>query len=71
MDYTLIANSGIQMFAFQLKINIQDRFKQWFHEWYDTECGEWKLELVHEINTDDCSLYYKKSDLYLLDSSNP
>ena len=63
MDYTLIANSGIQMFPFQLKINIQDRFKQWFHEWYDTECGEWKLELVHEINTDDCSLYYKKSDL--------
>lgn len=63
MEYTLIANSGIQMFTFPLRINMQDRFKQWFHEWYDTESGEWKLELVHEVHTEDCTLYYKKAEL--------
>lgn len=63
MEYTLIANSGIQLFTFRLKINTQDRFKQWFHEWYDTDSGEWKLELVHEVCTDDCTIYYKKADL--------
>lgn len=63
MEYTLIANSGIQLFTFRLKINTQDRFKQWFHEWYDTESGEWKLELVHEVRTEDRLVYYKKADL--------
>ncbi len=74
MEYTLIANSGIQLFTFRLKINIQDRFKQWFHEWYDTKCGEWKLELVHEVCTEDCTVYYKKADLlnngYLANSNS-
>lgn len=63
MEYTLIANSGIQLFTFRLRINTQDRSKQWFHEWYDTESGEWKLELVHEVHTEDRTLYYKKADL--------
>lgn len=63
MEYTLIANSGIQLFTFRIKICVQDRFKLWFHEWYDTESGEWKLELVHEVCTEDCKLYYRKADL--------
>lgn len=64
MEYSLIANSGIQMHTFRLKINTQDRFKQWFHEWYDTDSGEWKLELVQEVCTDDCTVYYKKAELF-------
>lgn len=63
MDYTLIANSGIQLFTLRLKINTQDRFKQWFHEWYDTDKGEWKLELVHEVTSDDQKIYYRKTEL--------
>ncbi|MDE6535624.1 MAG: virulence factor SrfB [Muribaculaceae bacterium] len=63
MEYTLIANSGIQLFTFRLKINTQDRFKQWFHEWYDSESGEWKLELVHQISTDFGTFFFKKADL--------
>ena len=63
MEYSLIANSGIQLFTFRLKINTQDRFKEWFHEWYDKESGEWKLELVSEIVTEDCTVYYKKAEL--------
>ena len=61
MDFTLIANSGIQLTTFPLKLNLQDRFKQWFHEWYDTESGEWKLELVQEVNTEECTAYFKKA----------
>ena len=63
MDINLIANSGIQFFSFRLSINTQDRFKEWFHEWYDTDNGEWKLELVTQVNTDDCTVYYRKADL--------
>lgn len=63
MEISLIANSGIQLFTFRLRISMQDRFKQWFHEWYDTESGEWKLELVYEVNTDDCTAYYRTSEL--------
>lgn len=36
MNYTLIANSGIQLLTFRLKLNPQDKFKMWFHERYDT-----------------------------------
>lgn len=61
--YTLIANSGIQLYTFRITLNTQDRFKEWFHEWYDTESGEWKLELVHEICTEDCKVYFKKAEL--------
>ena len=45
MQYSLIANSGIQMFTFKLKLNLQDKFKMWFHEWYDTSNGQWRLDL--------------------------
>ena len=73
MDYTIIANSGIQMTAFRLSLDILDKFKMWFHEWYDTSCSQWKLELVHEIIFDDTSVFYSKQRLfdegYLLDSS--
>lgn len=64
MEYTLIANSGIQMFTFSLKINIQEKYKLWFHEWYDTENGQWHLDPVYELRTEDYPVYYNKTDLY-------
>lgn len=51
------------MFTFRMSINTQDRFRQWYHEWYDTESGEWKLEPVYELRTDTCTAYFKKADL--------
>lgn len=63
-NLSLIANSGIQLLTFRLNLNTQDTFKMWFHEWYDTSNGQWLLDLVHEITTDDCSLYYNKKDLF-------
>lgn len=64
MQYSLIANSGIQMFTFKLRLNLQDKFKMWFHEWYDTSNGQWRLDLVHEVITDDTMLYYDKHELF-------
>lgn len=64
MQYTLIANSGIQLFTFKLELNVQDKFKMWFHEWYDTSNGQWRLDLVHEVITDDTMLYYNKHELF-------
>ena len=64
MDYTIIANSGIQVATIRLSLDMQDKFKMWFHEWYDTSCGQWKLDLVHEATTDDTAVYYNKLELF-------
>ena len=61
---TLIANSGIQLITLRLKIDMQDRYRVWFHEWYEKDSGEWKLELLHEVTTEDAKLYYRKHDLW-------
>lgn len=64
MEYTLIANTGIHMTTFPLEINSQEKYKMWFHEWYDTANGRWKLDLVHEYTTEDGLAYFKKYDLF-------
>jgi len=63
-NYTLIANSGIQLVTFKLTLNLQDKFKMWFHEWYDTTHGQWKLNLAQEITTEDSTIFYNKHDLF-------
>ena len=64
MQYTLIANSGIQLFTFKVKVSIQDKFKMWFHEWYDTGEGKWRMDLVQEVTTEDNVLFYNKHELF-------
>jgi len=63
-EHTLIANSGIQIMTFPLSINTQDKFKMWYHEWYDTENGEWRLDPVYELRSEDGCYYYNKQKLY-------
>lgn len=63
-EHTLIANSGIQILTFPLSINTQEKFKMWYHEWYDTENGEWRLDPVYELRTEDQYVYYNKQQLY-------
>lgn len=63
-NISLIANSGIQLLTFRLSIDKADNFKMWFHEWYDTKDGQWKLELAHEIVEDGCTLLYDKYELF-------
>lgn len=62
--HTLIANSGIQIITFPLNINTQERFKLWYHEWYDTENGECRFDSVYELRTDDECYYYNKQKLH-------
>ncbi len=62
-NYTLIANSGIQVSTFQIYINTQEKFKKWFREWYDTENGLWCLASVYELRTEEGCYYYDKRQL--------
>ena len=63
MEYSLIANSGIQLFTFQITLDLTDRFKEWFHEWYDRTSGEWRIELAAQVTDDSGCVYYRKADL--------
>ena len=53
MECTLIANSGIHLITVPLELDVQEKFKMWFHEWYDTSEGEWKLELAEQVNFEE------------------
>lgn len=64
MDLSLIANSGIQLQTFPLRINTQEKFRQWYREWYDEAHGEWLLEPVYELRTEHYTAYYDKAELY-------
>jgi hypothetical protein len=49
----LIANTGIQFFTVPLEINLNDNFKMYFHEWYDTGDKQLKLEIAHFFSEED------------------
>jgi hypothetical protein len=60
----LIANSGIQLFTFPVEINLNDNFKMYFHEWYDVEDNQLKLEIAQYFSDED--VWVKKYDLSIL-----
>jgi hypothetical protein len=57
----LIANTGIQFFTVPLEINPNDKFKMYFHEWYDTNDEQLKLEIAHFFPEEE--VWVKKHDL--------
>lgn len=57
----LIANTGIQLFSIPLTIELDDNFKMYFHEWYDTEEKQLKLEIAHFFSEEE--VWVKKHDL--------
>ena len=57
----LIANTGIQYLTFPIEINTSDNFRMYFHEWFDVEEKQLKLEIAHLFSEDD--VWVKKSDL--------
>ena len=63
MEYSLIANSGIQLYTFPFEIDLNSNFKQWFHEWYDKEEGVHKLDLVERVKSDEGIFFYNKKEL--------
>jgi len=62
----LVANTGIQLFTVPLEINLNDNFKMYFHEWFDTEDKkpQLKLEIAHFFSEDD--KWVSKKDIYYL-----
>lgn len=49
----LIANTGIQLFTSSLEINLNDNFRMYFHEWYDMDDQQLKLEIAHYFSEPD------------------
>lgn len=64
MKYSLIANTGIHVSLCSLSIDLKTKFNLWFHEWYNTENGEWILDLAQEVITETDRFFYKKKDLF-------
>ncbi|MDX1909942.1 MAG: virulence factor SrfB [Saprospiraceae bacterium] len=60
----LIANSGIQYFTFPLEINLNDSFKMYFHEWFEVDDEQLKLEIAHNFSEE--GIWVSKRDLLLL-----
>ncbi|MCL2241065.1 MAG: virulence factor SrfB [Chitinispirillia bacterium] len=44
-----------------MKVNLNDNFKMYFHEWYDTKDEQLKLEIAHFFSEE--GLWVKKTDL--------
>lgn len=63
MEYTVIANSGIQLFTFPLEIDMSGNFKKWFREWYDKEEGVHKLDILERMKGEYGVFFYNKKDL--------
>lgn len=61
---SLIANTGIQVFTFEVRLNVQEKFKQWYHEQYIAEEEQWSLSHVVQITDEDETLYYDKAQLH-------
>lgn len=47
MEYTLIANSGIQMMTCDMTIDLNSKSKHIFHEWFDEEEVQTNLEFAY------------------------
>src|SRR5690554_5876762 len=60
----LIANTGIQLYTVPLEINLNDNFKMYFHEWFDTNESQLKLEIAHFFSEEE--IWVKKHNLSLL-----
>lgn len=57
----LIANTGIQFFTIPLEIDLNDNFRMYFHEWFDIEDNQLKLEIAHFFSEEE--VWVKKTDL--------
>ena len=56
----LIANTGIQLFTLPLEANSNENLKMFFHEWFDAESKQLKLEIAHSFSED---VWVRKQDL--------
>jgi len=61
MSISLIANTGIQFLTVPIEIDLKNNFKMYFHEWYDIDKEQLKLEIAHLFSEDE--VWVKKYDL--------
>jgi hypothetical protein len=64
INMNLISNTGLQFFTIPLEIRLNDNLKMYFHEWFDTEDAQLKLEVAHFFSEEE--VWVKKHDLALL-----
>jgi hypothetical protein len=57
----LIANTGIHFFETDFNLSKESNFKLYFHEWFDSETNQLRLELTHHFAEED--IWAKKKDL--------
>src|SRR6188472_2672511 len=64
MEISLIANSGIQLHTTDISIDLNSSDKMYFHEWFDVEDEQLKLEIAHNFTEDE--IWVSKKDIYNL-----
>lgn len=60
----LIANTGIHFYSTLFEINSNDNLKIYFHEWFDINAEQLRLEIAHYFQEDD--IWVRKMDLHSL-----
>lgn len=60
----LIANSGIQLYTILFEVDLNDNFKMYFHEWFDMDDSQLKMEIAHYFSEEE--IWVKKYDLTYL-----
>lgn len=70
MDYSLIANSGIQLLTKRVKIDFNAGFKSRFFESFDDELFQWKLEFAYTLNNETVVLTSQLREKGYLDNDN-
>lgn len=49
MEHSLIANSGIQLYTQEVKLDLNARSKTLFREWFDEEEVQTNVEFVYQL----------------------
>lgn len=70
MDYSLIANSGIQLLSKRVEINLNAGFKCRFAESFDDERFQWKLEFAYTLSNQTVVLTSQLREKGYLDNDN-
>lgn len=60
----LIANTGIQFFTVPFEVDLNNNYKMYFHEWFDMEDEQLKLEIAHFFSEDE--IWVRKRDVFNL-----
>lgn len=63
MQYSLIANSGIQLLTIPIEIDANSRYRKDFLEQNDRIQGIYSLELLQQRQQDHMSVYYRRREL--------